>query len=49
MPGQYFFPGLEGEWQHKYECVRMSYAGDDETVAEGIKIIAEEVKRAYDS
>ena len=49
VPGEYFFPGLEGEWQHKYECVRMSYAGDDAVVREGIKIIAEEVKRAYDS
>lgn len=46
VPGQYFFPGIQEEWQHKYECIRVSYAGDQELVSEGIEIIAEEAKRA---
>lgn len=49
VPGEYFFPGLPEEWPHKYECLRMNYAGDDADLAEGIKIIGEEVKRAYDN
>jgi valine--pyruvate aminotransferase len=49
VPGEYFFPGISEAWPHKYECVRVSYAQDEATVQAGIKIIAEEVKRAYDS
>jgi len=48
VPGQYFFPGLSEEWQHKHECIRMSYAADETQLRAGIKIIAEEVKRAWD-
>ena len=44
VPGHYFFPGLTGEWPHRYECLRMSYAGDDEAVRRGIRLIAEEVR-----
>ncbi len=49
VPGHYFFPGLKDAWQHKYECIRVNYSRDRETVAKGLKIIAEEVKRAYDA
>lgn len=47
VPGHYFFPGLEEPWQHRHECIRMSYAGADDKVQAGIRIIAEEVRRAY--
>jgi len=46
VPGHYFFPGLKEDWQHKNECMRVNYSQDSQTVAKGIKIIAEEVKRA---
>ncbi len=49
VPGEHFFPGLPGEWAHKYECIRLSYAGEEADVRAGIKIIGDEVKRAYDS
>jgi valine--pyruvate aminotransferase len=49
VPGHYFFPGLEESWQHKNECIRVNYSQDTETVSAGLKIIAEEVKRAYDA
>jgi len=49
VPGHYFFPGLKGKWQHKNECIRVNYSQDKETVAAGIKIIADEVKRAYNA
>ena len=49
VPGHYFFPGLKENWQHKNECIRVNYSQDTETVAAGVKIIAEEVKRAYNA
>lgn len=48
VPGYNFFPGLKEKWHHKNECIRVNYSQDAETVTAGIKIIAEEVKRACD-
>lgn len=47
IAGQHFFPGLEDNWQHKYECIRVTYAQSPEVVERGVGIIAEEVKRAF--
>ena len=47
VPGHHFFPGLDDDWQHCHECIRVSYAMDDNTVREGIRIIGDEVHRAY--
>lgn len=47
VSGHYFFPGLEGEWRHKHECIRVTYSQNDEDVAKGIAIIGREVRRAY--
>jgi len=48
VPGHHFFPGMEHEyWQHKHECIRVTYAQDDAVVHEGIKRIADEVKKIY--
>ena len=47
IPGHYFFPGIKENWPHKNECIRVNYSQDDKTFAAGMKIIAEEVKRAY--
>ncbi len=49
VPGHYFFPGLKEDWRHKNECIRVNYSQDAETVSIGIKIIAEEVRKAYGS
>jgi valine--pyruvate aminotransferase len=49
VPGHYFFPGLDEPWQHRNECIRMSYAQEASVVERGIEIIAEEVKKAYRS
>lgn len=46
LSGHYFFPGLDQAWQHKHECIRVTYAMDDDVVSQGIRIIADEVKRA---
>ncbi len=47
VPGHYFFPGLTEQWEHKSKCIRISYAQDTVVVEAGLKIIAQEVKRAY--
>lgn len=48
IPGHHFFPGLEHEyWQHKHECIRVTYAQDDAIVERGIKGIVEEVRKLY--
>lgn len=47
VPGAQFFPGLDGAWAHKDECIRISYARDDASVAMGMRLIADEVRRTY--
>ena len=47
ISGHHFFPGLQEDWQHKYECIRVTYAMDDDIVSQGIKIIAEELRKIY--
>jgi valine--pyruvate aminotransferase len=48
VPGEYFFPGLKENWPHKQQCIRLTYAQNNKTVEQGIKIIAEEVAKAYE-
>ena len=49
VSGHYFFPGMpdDGSWHHRHECLRVTYSQDDELVAKGLRILAEEVKRAF--
>lgn len=47
VPGNYFFPGLEQEWKHTDECIRITYSQEEEIVKAGLKIIAEEIKNIY--
>ena len=47
IPGEYFFFGHADEsWPHRHECIRVSYAMDENVVRAGLKIIAEEVRKA---
>lgn len=47
VSGHYFFPGLSESWQHKDECLRVTYSQDDDDVYRGLVIIAEVVRAAY--
>jgi valine--pyruvate aminotransferase len=47
VPGHNFFVGMDDDWPHRHECIRVSYARDAQTVQQGITIIAEEVALAY--
>ena len=47
VPGHNFFVGIDEDWPHRHECIRVSYAGQADSVRRGVEIIAEEVARAY--
>lgn len=50
ISGHHFFFGLEKEeepWRHRDECIRLTYTMPEEVVKSGIKIIAEEVQKAF--
>ncbi|PLR35196.1 valine--pyruvate transaminase [Chimaeribacter coloradensis] len=47
VPGNYFFPGLEHEWPHTHQCMRMNYVPDPAVIERGVAILAEEVERAH--
>lgn len=47
VPGSYCFAGLEEEWRHRQECIRITYCAKPESVKRGIEIIGEEIRRAY--
>ena len=48
VSGHHFFAGQENaEWPHKNECIRVTYAQNEKIVHEGIKVIADEVRKAY--
>ncbi len=51
ISGHYFFFGLEGRdsWSHQHECLRMTFTMPEQVVADGIRIIAEEVEMAWRS
>jgi len=47
LSGHHFFPGLEEPWPHRDECLRINYSQSPESVHAGIRLIAEEARRAY--
>jgi|TARA_B100001971_G_C18263386_1_gene589288 valine--pyruvate aminotransferase len=49
VPGEYFFPGVKDKkWKHVDECIRINFgAASEEDIEHGIKVIGEEVKKAY--
>jgi len=49
VSGHYFFPGLEEDWPHQHECLRLNYAQDEKVVEKGIIILAETINRLYNA
>jgi valine--pyruvate aminotransferase len=48
VSGHYFFPGMKkGSWDHMQQCIRVTYAQDDEVVEKGIKLLADEIKDIF--
>ena len=46
VPGEFFFFGLNADWPHRNECLRINFSRDAETILEGYRIIAEEAAKA---
>ena len=49
MSGHHFFPGINHDWPHRHECLRISFAMDEGTVRRGIRKIGSVIRSAYDS
>lgn len=49
LPGHYFFPGLTEPWEHKQQCLRVTYAQQQTIVNEGLRIIGEEARKASET
>jgi valine--pyruvate aminotransferase len=47
VSGHHFFPGLESDWPHKHECIRVTYCQDASVVEQGAAIIADEVRKVF--
>ena len=47
VSGHYFFPGLDQDWQHTQECIRLNYAQEDSVVERGITILADTINELY--
>ncbi len=47
IAGHHFYPGLDDDWRHKQECIRVNYAGEESVVRRGLEIIAEQVRDIY--
>lgn len=45
IPGHYFAFGLDEEWKHPQECLRLTYSQPGHIVQEGLEILADEVRR----
>ncbi|TKI07276.1 valine--pyruvate transaminase [Martelella alba] len=47
VPGDDFFPGLDEDWPHAHQCMRMNYVPEAEKIEQGIAILAEEIEQAH--
>lgn len=47
VPGHHFFPGLEEDWQHARECIRITYCQEPARLERGAQILAEVVNALY--
>ena len=47
VPGDPFFPGLQEDWSHTQQCIRISLTASDEEIAQGIQQLATVVTALY--
>ena len=47
VPGNSFFPGLPGEWEHTRQCFRISLTATKEEIAIAMKRLAQVVEQIY--
>ncbi len=47
IPGHHFFIGLNEQWRHKHECIRITYSQNEENVKHGLSVLGEEIRSIY--
>ena len=47
VPGSTFFPGLQEDWQHKQQCLRISLTATETEIAEAMKRLAKVAQNVY--
>ncbi|MFT7374153.1 MAG: valine--pyruvate aminotransferase, partial [Oleiphilaceae bacterium] len=47
IPGEDFFIGMDEDWSHQRECIRINYASPEDQLKRGLIIIREELLLAY--
>lgn len=47
VPGSSFFPGLQEDWPHKRQCLRISLTGSDQEIETGMQRLAQVVEQVY--
>ena len=47
VPGSPFFPGLQEEWIHKHQCIRISLTASDQEIQTGMEQLAQVVTKVY--
>ena len=48
VSGHYFFYGLEEDWDHSKQCLRLSYAQDPQDFRDAAFIMADEIRKVMD-
>lgn len=49
VPGEYFFFGLQADWPHRHQCLRLNFSQPENVVREALRIIADEAAAARSS
>ena len=47
IPGEAFFMGIDPDWPHSKQCMRLNYAQSQAQVERGLSVLAEELHAAY--
>ncbi|MGS2717407.1 valine--pyruvate transaminase [Eionea flava] len=47
IPGEDFFIGMDDDWAHQRECIRVNYASSEDQLTRGLAIIKEEILTAH--
>ncbi|MGF1590078.1 MAG: valine--pyruvate transaminase [Pleurocapsa sp.] len=47
VPGSTFFPGLQEDWQHKQQCLRISLTATELEIAEAMQRLAKVAEKVY--
>ncbi len=48
VPGNSFFPGLQEDWAHKHQCLRISLTASDEELKIGMQRLAKVAEQVYE-